>query len=60
MTGEDRAAANLEIVRRYLASLESGAGEDEVAAFFAEGAVQEEFPNRLVPNGANYDCFDPW
>jgi ketosteroid isomerase-like protein len=49
------AAANLEVVRRYLAGLESGASEDEVAAFFAADAVQEEFPNRLVPNGARRD-----
>jgi ketosteroid isomerase-like protein len=55
MSSDAAAAANLEVVRRYLASLESGASEDEVAAFFADGAVQQEFPNRLLPNGARRD-----
>jgi len=50
-----RGAANLAIVRRYLAAIEARAPEDEVAAFFHEHVVQEEFPNRLVPNGARRD-----
>ncbi len=43
---------NTSIALRYLAALERGAVGDELAAFFAPDVVQEEFPNRLVPNGA--------
>ena len=50
-----RGAASLAIVRRYLAAIEARVPEDEVAAFFHEQVIQEEFPNRLVPNGARRD-----
>jgi ketosteroid isomerase-like protein len=43
---------NLEIVKQYLASIESGAPFDEVAKYLAADVVQTEFPNRLVPDGA--------
>ncbi len=43
---------NLENAFRYLAALESGAVGDELAAFFTPDVVQQEFPNRLFPNGA--------
>jgi ketosteroid isomerase-like protein len=46
---------NLEIARRYLVRLSEGAGPDELESFFAPDAVQEEFPNRLLPNGATRD-----
>ena len=46
---------NLETARRYLAALERGAVGDELAAFFAPDVVQQEFPNRLTPNGARRD-----
>lgn len=49
MTNESE---NLESVRRYLQAIERGEGSLE---FFAEDVVQEEFPNRLVPNGATRD-----
>jgi ketosteroid isomerase-like protein len=45
----------LEIARRYLARLSEGAGPDELEAFFAPDVVQEEFPNRLLPNGETRD-----
>ena len=44
--------ANIETARRYLAAIESGAAGNALAAFFDPEIVQEEFPNRLVPNGA--------
>jgi len=46
---------NIEIARRYISTLSSGAGPDEMAAFFAPDVVQEEFPNRLMPQGAVRD-----
>jgi ketosteroid isomerase-like protein len=47
--------ANLPIVEAYLAAIEAGATGDALAAFYAPDVVQEEFPNRLVPNGARRD-----
>jgi ketosteroid isomerase-like protein len=41
--------------RRYLAALEEGATGEALAAFFTTDVVQEEFPNRLVPQGAQRD-----
>ena len=38
-----------DLVRAYLKAIES---RGDSLAFFAEDAVQEEFPNALVPNGA--------
>jgi ketosteroid isomerase-like protein len=46
---------NVDIARRYLAALSDGAAPDEVAQFYAPDVVQEEFPNRLMPNGATRD-----
>lgn len=46
---------NLETVRRYFAAIERGASSDEMATFFAPDAIQIEFPNRLVVNGAQRD-----
>jgi ketosteroid isomerase-like protein len=48
----ERAAKNLEIVRRYLAAIEAGTGAD---AFMAPDVQQDEFPNRFVPAGARRD-----
>jgi ketosteroid isomerase-like protein len=42
------------LVRRYFDSIENGA-PGESLQFFAEDVVQEEFPNRLVPEGATRD-----
>ena len=46
---------NLEIARRYVARLSAGAGPDELEAFLAPDVIQEEFPNRLTPDGATRD-----
>ncbi len=46
---------NTEIALRYLRALEEGATGDALAAFLAPDVVQEELPNRLVPNGARRD-----
>jgi ketosteroid isomerase-like protein len=45
-------SSNLDTTRRYLAALGHGTGGLE---FFAPDVVQEEFPNRLLPNGAVRD-----
>lgn len=42
------AASNLEIARRYLATMESGTPEEKLS-FFAADVQQEEFPNRITP-----------
>lgn len=42
-------------LRRYLAAVASGATGDTLARFYAPGVVQEEFPNRLLANGARRD-----
>jgi ketosteroid isomerase-like protein len=46
---------NLEIAKQYLSLLSNGAGPEELESFFASDVVQEEFPNRLLPNGATRD-----
>lgn len=43
---------NLALARSYLEAIERGATGDELADFFTVDVVQEEFPNRLVPQGA--------
>lgn len=43
---------NLATARRYLAAVAGGAIGEELAAYYTPDVVQEEFPNRLVPNGA--------
>lgn len=48
-------ASCLELAKKYLKALEDGAVGDELAAFFDPEVIQEEFPNRLVPNGARQD-----
>lgn len=44
-----------ELVRAYLKAIETRA---DSLAFFAEDAVQEEFPNALVPGGARRTLAD--
>ena len=46
---------NLATARRYIAALSNGEGADEVSRFYAPDVVQDEFPNRLVPNGVTRD-----
>lgn len=45
------ARRNAEIAREYLKAIELGATGDAMARFFDPDVVQEEFPNRLVPQG---------
>jgi ketosteroid isomerase-like protein len=45
---------NLVTARSYLGAIERGDAEG-MLAFFAADVVQEEFPNRLVPQGAIRD-----
>lgn len=42
------------MARHYLESIGRGDPEENLA-FFAEDVVQEEFPNRLLPQGATRD-----
>jgi ketosteroid isomerase-like protein len=42
-------------VRAYVAAVEGGAVGDDLAAFYHPDAVQYEFPNRLIPRGAQRD-----
>ena len=48
-------SSNLEIVRHYLHAIEQGTTGPALAEFFAPDVVQEEFPNRLVTQGARRD-----
>jgi ketosteroid isomerase-like protein/carbon monoxide dehydrogenase subunit G len=47
--------SNFDIARSYLAALGSRAGAETIAGYFTSGALQEEFPNRLLPEGAHRD-----
>lgn len=55
MPDANLALANVELVRRYLASLERDDPDADPGEFFAPDAVQVEWPNRLVPDGARRD-----
>lgn len=46
---------NLRIAKEYIATLSSNAGAEQLDSFFSPDVVQEEFPNRLMPNGATRD-----
>jgi ketosteroid isomerase-like protein len=46
---------NVEVIKRYLAALSSGAGAEVLEQFLAPDVVQEEFPNRMTPKGAVRD-----
>jgi ketosteroid isomerase-like protein len=45
----------LELARRYLQAIEAARPEHEMQQFFTADVIQEEFPNRFVPNGARRD-----
>ncbi|HVE71078.1 MAG TPA: nuclear transport factor 2 family protein [Thermoanaerobaculia bacterium] len=51
MSASTRDLANLDAARQYLAAIASGATGDSLARFFAPDVVQEELPNRVVPDG---------
>ena len=46
---------NIAIARRYLQAIEAGRTGADLAAFFTPDVVQDEFPNRLVAQGARHD-----
>lgn len=58
MDSTSTAETNLEIAKRYLATIEQGAAPEALAAIFHPDVVQEEFPNRLIPNGARRNLAD--
>jgi ketosteroid isomerase-like protein len=43
---------NVHIARDYLKAIEQGATGEALARFFDPAVLQEEFPNRLLPQGA--------
>lgn len=45
----------LELARRYLRAIEDAAPAEEMRQFFDENVIQDEFPNRFVPEGARRD-----
>ncbi|HTV25217.1 MAG TPA: nuclear transport factor 2 family protein [Polyangiaceae bacterium] len=45
----------LNITKQYLLAVQEGATGDRLAAFYTSDAQQEEFPNRLIPTGAQRD-----
>ncbi len=44
--------------RAYIAAVEGGAAGDDLAAFYHPDVIQHEFPNRLVPSGAQRELAD--
>jgi ketosteroid isomerase-like protein len=46
---------NLARVGRYFAAFNSGAMDGAIDELFSPDVIQEEFPNRLLPNGARRD-----
>lgn len=51
----DKAEKNLELVKRLLAAIEEGIVGEGLKEFYDDNVIQEEFPNRLSPNGATRD-----
>jgi len=47
--------SNVDLARRYVAAVESGAPFAEIEPFFAPELVQEEYPNLVVKNGITRD-----
>jgi ketosteroid isomerase-like protein len=48
-------ATRIDLVKSYLAALEAGATGPALARYYTDDVVQEELPNRLVPDGARRD-----
>jgi len=46
------------IAHNYLSAIERGAPFEELGEFLTDDCVQEEFPNRLMPNGARRTVAD--
>jgi len=47
--------SNIRLVRDYYAAVQQGATDDALDRFYDPDVVQEEFPNRFLPNGATRD-----
>jgi ketosteroid isomerase-like protein len=41
----------IERAKAFIAAVGAGAAPEAIAAFYAPDVIQEEFPNRLLPNG---------
>ena len=52
MSATESPEGNLATAKRYLQAIEGGATGEILAQFFTEDVVQEEYPNRLLLNGA--------
>lgn len=48
-------STNMETAKRYLAALEEMGECAKLADFFTADVIQQEFPNKLTPNGAQRD-----
>jgi ketosteroid isomerase-like protein len=48
----------VQIAKAYLRAIQEGEPFEVLSSFFAPDCVQEEFPNRLVPNGARRNLDD--
>jgi ketosteroid isomerase-like protein len=46
---------NIATARRYLSAIEAGGDFASVSDFYAPDVIQIEYPNRLVPDGAQRD-----
>jgi ketosteroid isomerase-like protein len=44
--------SNVEFVRRYFNAIEAGVSAEDLALFFTPDVIQEDFPNRLLAQGA--------
>jgi ketosteroid isomerase-like protein len=51
MSTSTRELANLDAARQYLAAVSQGVTGDALAQYFTPDVVQEEFPNRVSPDG---------
>ena len=51
MSTSTRELANLDAARQYLAAVSQGVTGDALAHYFTPDVVQEEFPNRVSPDG---------
>jgi ketosteroid isomerase-like protein len=51
MSTSTRELANLDAARQYLAAVSQGATGEALAQFFTADVMQEEFPNRVSPDG---------
>jgi predicted ester cyclase len=47
--------SSIDVLKRYLKAVEEFAPARELATFFTEDAVQQEFPNRLFAGGRRHD-----